>query len=366
MNIVIVGSKGIPAKYGGYETFAEKISHQFELANNNVVVVGDESSSSVDLTENIKNYSIPVLKSKNPFEFWHKSVKYAVSLQPDAIIYCGVAGIFSYLYFYKYRHISFMNPDGLGFLRSKYGFFKKALLFIQYVLCAIMVRNIICDSYGIKKYFEDRMFRKKGLYVAEYGAEKNVLNSKKSELYKQFIAETGLRHYTKFFLVIARLEPENNVKMILDAYLLSNNDAELWIVGGLNTQHYLKDLKPYAKYDGIRFLGGIYEEELLQVIRLKAHLFIHGHSVGGTNPSLIEAMASSNLIAAHFNQFNKAVLGTNAVYFSHSKELEMIFRSDYLLNLDVDSMKKGVFKSWERDFTWPAIAQKYTQIIAQV
>jgi rhamnosyltransferase len=128
----------------------------------------------------------------------------------------------------------------------------------------------------------------------------------------------------------------------------------------------LKDLKPYAKSDGIRFLGGIYEEELLQVIRLKSHLFIHGHSVGGTNPSLIEAMASSNLIAAHSNQFNKAVLGKNAVYFADSKELEIIFRINYMLNLDVDSMKKGVFKSWERNFTWPAITQKYIKIITQV
>jgi rhamnosyltransferase len=363
MKIAIIGSKGIPAKYGGFETFAEKISYEFQQFGHNVIVFGDSSSETKLISKNISNVSIKIFKGDNPIKFWHRSIYLAKKNKPDVIIHCGVAGIFSHLYYYSLNDITYINPDGLGFMRSKYGYLKKIFLFTQFITCSIFAKNIICDSQGIKLFFTNKLQRKKNLSVAEYGTILNIESEDKKLAFQKFNTSLNLNLSNGYFLVIARLEPENNIKLILESYLQSNKLYPLLIVGGKETNYFQKHLKYYDNLDNIHFSGGIYDSILLQSIRINCTAYIHGHTVGGTNPSLIEAMGSRNLIIAHKNEFNSFILEDAAFYFKEIDELVKIFNKINKRNTYNDFRSK-VLKLATEKYSWRIICKKYLNIIS--
>jgi len=125
-------------------------------------------------------------------------------------------------------------------------------------------------------------------------------------------------------MIIARLEPENNIETILDGVVLSKDTTPMLVIGNHNTKfgNYLKEKFKASAH--IRFMGAIYNLEHLDNLRYFSNLYFHGHSVGGTNPSLLEAMASKALIIAHKNEFNAAILKENAYYFSNAEEVKKL------------------------------------------
>jgi glycosyltransferase involved in cell wall biosynthesis len=154
--------------------------------------------------------------------------------------------------------------------------------------------------------------------------------------------------------VLARIEPENNIEPIIEAHLQAT-DKPLVIIGGYGNKFgsYL-----YTKYssDKIQFWGAVYDVDVLNCLRYYAYLYFHGHSVGGTNPSLLEAMASYSLIAAHENVFNQTILGPDAFYFSNAGDIEKLLRknvkrADYQYALDNNANKIKHQYSWENIIT---------------
>ena len=136
-------------------------------------------------------------------------------------------------------------------------------------------------------------------------------------------------------MLIARMEPENNIEVILDGVSSSNSDMPFLVIGKYDTNDFGAYLREkYKNDDRIRFLGGIYNQEHLNVLRYFSNLYFHGHSVGGTNPSLLEAMASNTLIIANNNIFNEAILESNAFYFdTHAdvkKHIESTSKKEHL------------------------------------
>jgi rhamnosyltransferase len=364
MKIAIIGSKGIPARYGGFETFAEQISYKFEDEGHEVFVIGDSSSKEQRISNEITNIKIASDKSINPLLFWHKSIQASKKLQPDAIIHCGVAGIFSYLYYFSLWNKTFINPDGLGFKRSKYSVQKKLFLLCQFITCAIFAKHIVCDSEGIKDFFNRKLFRKKNVYVAEYGAKINKNSDYKRKKFNDFSSAAKYDLDKGYFLVIARLEPENNIELIINSYLKSQKKYPLLVVGSKTTPFFKKMIYKIQNEEQIWFCGGIYDTILLQSLRLNCKAFIHGHSVGGTNPSLLEAMASKNLIFAHNNPFNLAVLKNSALYFN--KEFELTKLLDQSFGKNESKMRNDVFEIAKQHFSWENICNKYINIINNV
>lgn len=364
MKIVILGSKGAPAKHGGFETFAEQISYKLEGEGHQVIVIGDSSSENKQISNKTTNIKLEIDKSSKPLLFWHKSVQTAKKLQPDIIIYCGVAGIFSYLYYFSLWNKTFINPDGLGFKRSKYGVIKKLFLLSQFITCAIFAKHIVCDSEGIKDFFNRKLFRKKNVYVAEYGAKINKNSDDKRKKFNDFSSVAKYDLNKGYFLVIARLEPENNIELIINSYLNSQKKYPLLVVGSKTTPFFKKKISKIQNEEQIWFCGGIYDTILLQSLRLNCKAFIHGHSVGGTNPSLLEAMASKNLIFAHNNPFNSAVLKNSALYFN--KEFELTKLLDQSPGKNETKMRNDAFEIVKQDFSWENICNKYINIINNV
>ena len=164
----------------------------------------------------------------------------------------------------------------------------------------------------------------------------------------------------KYFLLVARLEPENNIEAVIDGYMQSNAEYPLICIGGKTTKHYEQLKKKTEGHKNIRFIGGIYDKDALDSLRRNALAYFHGHSVGGTNPSLLEAMASGAFIISHDNDFNKGVLRENALYFKNSAEVTTTINNiSTLRQAHHEGFIAGNLECIEKEYAWSHIIDQY-------
>ncbi len=203
------------------------------------------------------------------------------------------------------------NMDGLEWKRSKYS--ARVQKFLRYAekWAAIGSDVLVADSLKIREYLNSK-YPTDSVHIA-YGAE--LMYKPDPEVLSTYNLQKDQYH-----LLIARLEPENNIATILEGVLKSENQYPFLVIGNHETA-YGTWLKEKYKDSRIRFLQGIYDKDKLNNLRHHARLYFHGHSVGGTNPSLLEAMASKVFIVAHNNGFNREVLGEDAAYFVDASDL---------------------------------------------
>lgn len=359
MKIAIIGSKGIPARHGGYETFAEELSLILK-ENHNMLVVGDPTNNfKKNHFNNICIKNSKYLKSEKPLRFYHESLSIAHSWGAEACIMCGIGGVFSIPFYRNSSMKIYLNPDGLGFKREKWIWWKKVALKLQFIFAAYFVKNIICDSNGIKKFFADEYKREKNIFVAEYGSHSNELRpSNELKTLKEYELEKD-----KYYLIVSRLEPENNIMPIIQGYLKGRQIFPLIIVGNKNTPYSRKLQK--LECANIRFIGGIYDKEKLSVIRFYCKAYFHGHSVGGTNPSLLEGMAAGNLIVAHNNIFNREVLNNKGYFFENEQDIDGILKEiESKDNNDIKNQYRIDNQSRvQHYYSWERIAHKYLTIL---
>jgi hypothetical protein len=204
-----------------------------------------------------------------------------------------------------------MNMDGLEWKRSKYNRLTRRFLKWAESLAAKNADVLIADSPAIQQHILDS-YNKTSTYIP-YGAA--VFTTPDDRLLIKYL----LKPY-KYFMIMARMEPENNIEMILKGWLASKQIYPLLLIGDTSNRFgkYLLTRYHHAK---IIFAGPVYDIEILNNLRFYSQIYFHGHSVGGTNPSLLEAMACSCNIAAHLNIFNIFVLQQEADYFSSEIEV---------------------------------------------
>jgi len=211
----------------------------------------------------------------------------------------------------------------------------------------------IADSPVIQTYFRDK-YGIEAVYIA-YGAE----------LYGQADVEVLDAHGVspgEYFLLMARMEPENNIEMILEGYVKSETRRPMLVVGNMNNGFSRHLQARFGSDPRVKFTGGIYDQWKLHCLKAFCRLYFHGHSTGGTNPSLLEAMASQALIAAHDNPFNRQVLERDALYFS-SPEHIMELVDSLVVPLDAAGIRlRNRAKVAER-FSWPDIIDQYERFI---
>ena len=365
MKIAIIGAKGIPANYGGYETFAEQISLVLKK-NYDVLVVGDGSNDYQEKEfKGIHTLNSNYIKSKRPIIFYHDSLKIANEWGAEVSIMCGIGGVFSIPFFRSSKMKIFVNPDGLGFKREKWVWWKKIALFTQFLFGALFSKHLICDSIGISDFFKTKFKRTKNIFVAEYGSDLNTIEKCIDFNCEEYLKELKITKYN-YLLVVSRLEPENNVEIIIKGYLKSSQKSPLIIVGNTNTA-YAKQLTQLAS-GNVRFIEGIYNQNKLSTLRFYCQAYFHGHSVGGTNPSLLEAMGSGNLTIAHDNVFNREVLDNKAYFFTNNNDVVDIIKTiENENNKDmISSLKEASKLRIQNYYTWENIARKYVNIFNSV
>lgn len=362
MKLAIVGTRGIPNEYGGFEQFADILSQGLVKNGLDVTVYCSSNHSYKEKEYNgvklIHKYD-PENKIGTAGQF-----VYDLACMLDArrknfdIIYMlgyTSSSVWQKLIFKK-GAIVVTNMDGLEWMRSKYS--NKVQNFLKYAekWAVNYSDHLIADSIGIqiylkKKYNVESTYFPYGSYVFE--------NSDKESLKKYDLTPF------EYDLLIARFEPENNIEMILNAFSVSSVNRKLVLIGNYTNTEFGKELCEKFKDDErVVFLGGIYNQNALDNIRFYSNLYFHGHSVGGTNPSLLEAMGSGALICYHNNDFNRAILEKDGFPFSSSKELTR-FINTVEKSKNKDIIEHNMNKIREI-YSWDIIIKQYEKYFSDL
>lgn len=354
MRIVIIGTRGIPASYGGFETFADVISKQ--LANDafDVTVVCQASDRGKLLLGKVNLFYSRFTKDNNPVRFYFNSLKIAFT-KADIILVCGVGGAIFYPFFINRKAIIITHVDGREELRGKYSSLKKLYVRVSQKFAVKYSDHLVADSNAVKEIWKRNMHvRDSKISAIEFGAEINP------EIDNSLMNEMNLKQ-GEYYLVVCRMVPENNLGMIIKGFINSGSGRKLVLVGDV-TGRYAKKLLRYASHR-IIFLNGIYDKVKLATLRKNCFTYIHGHSVGGTNPSLLESMAAGNICICHGNEFNKETIGGDMISFSSAAELSRKIK--FVENFTDDEKEKIALMGKQRIssyYNWERITHEYTRL----
>lgn len=357
MRVAILGTRGIPNYHGGFEQFAEFFA-KYLVDNNHETYV--YCSSLHPYKKGIWN-DINLIHQTDPENRIGTSGQFIYDLNCildsrsrnfDVIFQLGYtsSSIWSKLLPKGAKIIT--NMDGLEWKRSKYNRMVQKFLMYAEKLAVDNSDILVADSIGIQDYLKEK-YSVDSKYIA-YGVNPN--NTFNDEV----LADYQLQK-ENYNLLIARMEPENNIEVILDGYVRSKMKTKFVVVGKTDNGFGKYLVHKFKKYSNILFLGGVYDMDKLNSLRKNSNLYFHGHSVGGTNPSLLEAMVSDTLICAHENVFNRSILGENGFYFSNETDVSYLIKErnkeDYI------DMVKRAHSMVLKMFSWQKINKEYLSLL---
>lgn len=359
MKIAILGTRGVPNYYGGFEQFAEFFSVYLVEQGHEVYVYNSHNHPFQEKTF----HGVQIIHQNDPehkmgtfgqFVYDFNCILDSRKRDFDIILQLGYTSNSVWFFLLPKKPIIITNMDGLEWKRTKYS--KPVRQFLKFAerLAAISSDYLVSDSLGIKKFLLDQ-YKKESTYIA-YGA--HPFSSPNEDIIAEYNVEKE-----NYNMIMARFEPENNLDMVLEGVSLNEEKTPILVVGNNNTKYgeYLKNKFKY--FSNIRFLGPVYNLEHLNNLRYFSNIYFHGHSVGGTNPSLLEAMASRALVVAHNNDFNKGVLKENAYYFSNAAEVKNILNT--IKKSDNLPLIQNNFEAIVNEFNWDKINGKYLQLFEE-
>ena len=357
IKIAIIGTRGIPNNYGGFEQAAEYLALGLIKKGYEVTVYNSHNHPYQE-----KEWKgVKIVHARDPegklgtvgqFFYDFNCIMDIRKRNYDIILQLGYTSSSVWGNLVPDKYILTTNMDGLEWKRTKFS--KPVQQFLkQAERLAVKHSNyLIADSIGIQDYLQDK-YNVGSVYIP-YGA--HLFNDPDlSELQPYGLTPCG------YSMLIARLEPENSIDMILKGVSESAIDKPFLVIGKHETKYgaYLKE--KYADYPNIRFVGGIYSLRTLNNLRHFSNLYFHGHTVGGTNPSLLEAMASSSLICANDNSFNRYILGEDALYFTSNadvaKQMQTVDKSDEKYQNYISENRRKI----DDIYRWDRIIDQYAE-----
>jgi glycosyltransferase involved in cell wall biosynthesis len=303
----LIGTRGLPNTHGGFERFIELLVQDPRWGATDVrFVVYGEGDEERPYNAWTTQRNLGFTKDSRKFGFYFQSAILATR-ECDIVLCCSVPlSIFSYWPRLNGTPL-IMNPDGCEWRRTKWSWLGRLAIAAMYVPAIAAATRVVIDAEALR---EDFHLGRKGVYIP-YSAPEPIAH----ELSERTRERVGVRR--PYMLLIARLEPENNVALAVQAfYALGDRGVDLIVVGSTATRHYQDTL---AAMDGgpIRFVGPLYDQAALDELRSNCIAYFHGHSVGGTNPSLLEALSAvQGAILCHDNKYNREVAGQEAEYFA--------------------------------------------------
>lgn len=379
-HVFIVGSKGIPGSYGGYETFVDKLTeyHQDEkYLKYHVACKADEDGEFEYHNARCFKVKVPDIGPAQAIYYDVVALqrvvayikKHAIKHPVVYILACRIGPFCSHFHkeIRKLGGKLYVNPDGHEWMRAKWS---KPVRAYWKQSERLMVKDcdlLICDSKNIEKYIHEEYSRydPQTTYIS-YGAEtrKSALADDDPELLAWY-EEKGLSPKS-YYLVVGRFVPENNYETMIREFMLSKSKRDFALITNVSDK-FLDELKKRTHFDEdprIKFVGTVYDQELLMKIRENAYAYLHGHEVGGTNPSLLEALGSTDLNLLLDVGFNREVAEGAALYWR--KEAGSLARlievADGLGKAAI--AKRGEFASTriERNYSWREISAKYKEL----
>ena len=361
LRVAILGARGIPASYGGFETFAEQLATRLVARGHAVTVYAETSEPAPD-----SDYQgVRVRYRRRPRWGAASVLAYDCACLWDArkgydLVYMlGYGAAWACWWPRVFGVPVWINVDGLEWARSKWGRGARLYLRAMEWMATRAATRLIADADAIAQRFRKTYPRGAPSSFIAYGAEL----VQDGDVDASVPAAWGLQPH-QYMLVVARPEPENHVLEIIQGYALHGGPWPLVVVGDVSGgSAYQQRLKQLAS-DRVRFLGGIYDARQLASLRVHAACYLHGHSVGGTNPSLLEALACGNWVIAHDNPFNREVARDAADYFQTPEQLALcmdrVVRVTSHDRLTRSVRGRAIVDSF---YSWDAIAEAYEELI---
>jgi len=352
--IAIIGTNGIPAKYGGFETLVEFLAEY--LADDFEITVYCSLKFQKNKLTSYKGVNLIYINlNANGWQsifFDFMSLFYSYK-KYDKILILGCSGSLFQPLFSSYKHKFIMNLGGLDWQRSKWNYLTRKYLKLSERMGVNYSGEIISDNEGIKEYLNQ-----------EYGINSTVIAYGGDQVFKVLPAKIDYEKYSflekPYAVTVARIQLDNNIEMLCNAFD-SNSNLPLVIVGNWNNSKYGIELKrEYFNKSNLILLDAIYDQRDLNLLRSNCYVYLHGHSAGGTNPALVEAMNLSLPIIAFDNVFNRNTTHNDALYFIDSINLREV-----LSNISNEELIKNaniMGSLAEEKYTWNTICFNYAKI----
>ena len=378
-HVFIIGSKGIPARYGGYETFVENLTKRRvnDSIKYHVSCIGEKKGEFEYNSADCFNVTIPdigpakaILYDLKSFVWCIKYIKRNKIKKPIVyVLTCRIGPFYRVLVhkIHKLGGLVYLNPDGHEWLRAKWSkpvrlYWKKSeKLMVKYS------DLIICDSKNIETYIRKnyRRFAPRTIFIA-YGSD--ITPSALSNQDAKFSAWLKSNDIIsgEYYLSVGRFVPENNFETMIREFMMSKTKRTFVIISTYDEKFfmYLKNKLGFDKDERIKFVGSVYDSELLKKIREQAFCYFHGHSVGGTNPSLLEALSATDLNLLYDVGFNREVAEDTALYWSNetgnlAKLIDFVDLFDEKKrSLLGESARKRIYD----EYNWQLIVEKYENV----
>jgi len=379
MRVAIIGSRGIPAKYGGFEVFTEELSTKLSQKGYTVTVTCEEGCS--DHAGHYQGVNLayhPINPPKNYFFrkfyelFGDLYFLVRLSRRNDVILLLGMtAGSLTFLPKILSRSLKLViNIDGVEWKRDKFNSFEKAFLKFNTTVATKVSDAIILDAKSMAHHIDSNVVAK-SVYIP-YGVNHPVPVEWNNLLLNPLVRICPeIKNLKKcgFWLAVARLEPENNILTIIKGFIQSTTERPLVIVGNFSSPSYQEEVNSLlAETDKQIFLtGGIYNNSnLLDMLRGHCFAYIHGHSVGGTNPALLEAMSMKNVIIAHDNEFNREVCKESAMFFDSPRALADIVNMVESNPEQYAVLKQRAYDRVTKDYEWGKVVDAYDALFKEL
>ncbi len=361
LRVALVGTRGVPARYGGFETCVEQVGRRL-AAQGHQVTVYCRTDQQTDTSETeylgMDLVYLPALRKRSLETLSHTGLSsfHLLRHRPDAAIVFNAANA-PWLPLLRAAGIPVAtHVDGLEWKRAKWGPAGKRYYRVAEALAVRFSDALIADAQGIQDYYRER-FHAQSTLIA-YGAP--ALSGTGSNRLAELDLAPG-----NYQLVVARMEPENHVHLIVEGYVASGSTLPLVVVGSAPyAERYTAAIRDMAD-DRVRFLGGIWDQELLDQLYANARVYWHGHSVGGTNPSLLRAMGAGAAVNAFDVGFNREVLRTAGRYFETVEDVAK-------LAVDAEASPGALAERGRASareavrYDWDEVARDYGQLVQRL
>lgn len=356
----ILGTHGVPAGYGGFETAAEKVGLHLAAAGWRVIVYCQRAGKGQithDEWRGLERVNVPVhlpgWRGTSLFDF--KCVRHSSQFNDLCLVFGYNTGVFNTWQRMK-RIPMVINMDGIEWSRSRWGLAKQTILYINERFSAAVGNHLIADHPEIEKYLWSRAPKRKITMIA-YGADE-VLDAAPAT-----IRSLGLEP-AKYLSLICRPIPENSILELVEGFSAKKRGFKLAVLG-----EYLPNLDDYhrqvveAASDEVVFLGAVFDPDVVQPLRFHSTMYLHGHTVGGTNPSLVEALGAGNPVLAHDNEYNRWTAGPEQAYFTTAEDVAK--RLDSILDSPqrLAQMSAAARDRHRSGLTWQQVGEQYRNLL---
>ncbi len=359
LKIAIIGSRGIPNCYGGFEQLAQYLAEGLLKAGHELTVY---NSHKHPYQKNEWN-GVKIIHCFDGEYLWGTAGQFIYDLNCirnakknnfNVILFLGYTSSSVWRRLFPKKALIISNMDGLEWKRTKYS--KPVRHFLKYAerLAVQYSDHLISDSPVIQAYLKNK-----------YGAESRYIpyGAVTGGNVNEAILDRFMLTKQNYFMLMARPERENNIEMILEGFHQSRLDKNFLVVGSTNTSFGKSLVKKFSRDKRILFAGAMYDADSTHTLKTFCAMYFHGHSVGGTNPSLLEAMADGALIAAHDNEFNRAVLQEDAFYFTTAAEVQQLMESVWTNENNQGKVENNFAKIRDK-YNWPTVISQYEKFIS--